>query len=53
MMAMGFHAKGGKQSLAEALFAAYRFKICCPHCDGSRGKPGYIKDQASKGNAQG
>lgn len=45
------HAEeGGKLYLAERLFHLFPHKIRCPQCKGDPLKPGFIKDQAGKGD---
>lgn len=53
-ISMSQHAvEGGKLHLAEALFERHRFKIRCPHCPGTLGKPGFNKDSAGKPDPSG
>jgi hypothetical protein len=39
-----FVLKGGKYYLAEALFNAFKFKICCTYYVSNLQKAGFIKD---------
>ena len=48
-----FVEERGRFYLAEALFAAFKFQIRCPHCPGNTLKPGFIKDTAGKGGREG
>ena len=50
-MPTSFTPEQGRQPLAEALFAAARFRIRCPQCPGNINRPGHIKDEAGKCSA--
>lgn len=48
-----FAEEGGKLHLAEALFFRHKFQIRCPKCVGNPNRPGFIKDEAGKGDKEG
>ena len=48
-----FTPEGGRFYLAEALFAAYAYRIRCPACPGNPHRPGFIKDSAGKSTGDG
>lgn len=48
-----FTSEGGRLYLAEALFAAYAYRIRCPACVGNPHRPGFIKDSAGKSTKDG